>query len=189
MESLKRIGLYGVKGVGKTTISKEVNRLASNALVWLEGSRLVLEAAKVPLTEFKRLPEEKKHLFREQAIEKAIEVQLIENKHILIDGHLVFPKGEDEFENVMTDKDNLFYTDFVYLKFPPKVILQRQKDDLIKKRIYPLKTIKNWIEFEISELEKVCKSNKINLHILEDKSNSYCIDFILNLINPINNAG
>ncbi|WMX17170.1 ATP-binding protein [Aureispira sp. CCB-E] len=187
MKNLRRIGLYGVKGVGKTTILKEVNKLTSNA-VWLEGAKLVLDAAKLPLTEFKKLPKDKKHLFREQAIEKAIEVQSKMNKHILIDGHLVFPKGEDEFENVMTDKDNLFYTDFVYLVFPPKVILQRQKDDLIKKRIYSLKTIKNWIEFEMSELEKVCELYKINLHILSAKSNSDCINFILNLINPNNNA-
>lgn len=184
MESLKRVGLYGISGTGKTTILRELIQLASNT-IWLEGARLVLEAAKLPLENFKRLPDSEKYRFRELAIFNALEIQKSKNKHIIIDGHLAFAKGENEFEDVMTEGDKRFYTNFVYLNLRPEIILERQKNDLTRNRNYSLSTIRQWIGFELSKLTNVCDEFNIGLNIVESDSNHDCIALILKLLsNP-----
>jgi adenylate kinase len=80
MDNLKRIGLYGVSGTGKTTILKEVSKLTSN-VIWLEGSQLVINAAGLTLEQFKKLSDKEKYFFREKAIDKAFEIQRKESKH------------------------------------------------------------------------------------------------------------
>lgn len=177
MKNLKRIGLYGVSGIGKTTILKEVSELTSN-LIWLEGSQLVIEAAGLTLENFKKLSDKEKYFFREKAIDRAFEIQAIENKHIIIDGHLVFAKGENEFENVMTEKDTSFYTDYIYLKLPIETILSRHQNDSSKKRNYSANTILNWIEFELQELKQFCNNRNLSLHILETTDKKQCAEFI-----------
>lgn len=179
MDTLKRIGLYGVSGTGKTTILKEVSKLTSD-VIWLEGSRLVTEAAGLTLEQFKKLTEKEKYFFRESAIDRAFEIQRTENKHIIIDGHLVFVKGENEFENVMTLKDEIFYTDYIYLSLPAEVILQRQQNDSDKKRNYSATTIANWAAFELQELKQFCDKRNLNLHILQTVDKNECVEFIYN---------
>lgn len=181
MDNLKRIGLYGVSGTGKTTILKEVSKLTSN-VIWLEGSQLVINAAGLTLEQFKKLSDKEKYFFREKAIDKAFEIQKKESKNIIIDGHLVFTKGENEFENVMTEKDKTFYTDYIYLNLPTETILQRQQNDGDKKRNHSAKTITNWVAFELQELKQFCYNNNLNLHILETTDNKECVEFICNYI-------
>ena len=181
MDNLKRIGLYGVSGTGKTTILKEVSKLTSN-VIWLEGSQLVINAAGLTLEQFKNLSDPEKYFFREKAIDKAFEIQTKESKHIIIDGHLVFAKGESEFENVMTEKDKTFYTDYIYLNLPTETILQRQQNDSDKKRNYSEKTISNCVAFELQELKQLCNKHNLNLHILQTADNKECIDFLCNYI-------
>lgn len=182
MQSLKRIGFYGVSGIGKTTILTAFNKLTSNT-IWLEGTKLVLEAAELTLEDFKKLPEVEKYYFREMAISSAFEIQDKEKLHIIIDGHLAFPKGENGFENVMTENDKRFYTDFLYLKLAPKTVLKRQQNDIIKKRNYSLNTITKWIDFEIRQLQKVCLQHNINLFIIESENIQTSIDVIIKTIN------
>ena len=183
MDKLKRIGLYGVSGTGKTTILKEVSKLTSN-VIWLEGSQLVTNAAGLTLEQFKKLSETEKYFFREKAIDTAFEIQTKENKHIIIDGHLVFAKGENEFENVMTEKDKTFYTDYIYLNLPTETIWQRQQNDSDKKRNHSANTISNWVAFELQELKQFCNNRNLNLHILQSADNNECVEFICNYINP-----
>jgi hypothetical protein len=104
------------------------------------------------------------------------------SKHIIIDGHLVFAKGENEFENVMTEKDKIFYTDYIYLNLPTESILQRQQNDRDKKRNHSAKTITNWVAFELQELKQFCDNNSLNLRILETTDNKECVEFICNYI-------
>jgi len=181
MKKLKRIGLYGISGTGKTTILKEVANATSN-LIWLEGSRLVTDAAGLILNEFKKLSDSEKYSFREKAIERAFEIQTKENKHIIIDGHLVFSKGETDFENVMTKADETFYTDYIYLNLPTQIILQRQQSDTNRKRNYNAITISNWAAFELKELKLFCTKNNLPLHILETADTKSTVDFICNYI-------
>ncbi len=181
MGNLKRIGLYGVSGTGKTTILKEVSKLTSN-VIWLEGSQLVINSAGLTLEQFKKLSETEKYFYREKAIDKAFEIQMKEGKHIIIDGHLVFAKGESEFENVMTEKDKTFYTDYIYLNLPTETVLQRQQNDSNKKRNYTAKTISNWVAFELQELKQFCNKHNLNLHILQTTDSKKCVELICNYI-------
>jgi adenylate kinase len=181
MNNLKRIGLYGISGTGKTTILKEVAEATSN-LIWLEGSRLVTDAAGLTLDKFKKLSDSEKYFYREKAIERAFEIQNKENKHIIIDGHLVFAKGENDFENVMTKADATFYTDYIYLNLPTEIILQRQQNDTVRKRNHNANTISNWKVYELKELKLFCNKNNLPLHILETADTKSTVDFICNYI-------
>lgn len=184
MQLLKRIGLYGISGVGKTTILSTFTKLPSNT-IWLEGTKMVLDAAQMTLDNFKKLPEIEKYYFREMAISNAFEIQIQKQQHIIIDGHLAFPKGEDGFDNVMTDNDKKFYTDFLYLKLPPQIILTRQQNDAIRKRNYSLTTIANWIDFELIQLKKTCLEHNINLCIIESEDLETSVNIILKTINDV----
>lgn len=181
MNHLKRIGLYGISGVGKTTVLKEVSTRTDH-IIWLEGAKLIMEAACLSLDEFKRLSVNDKYKFREKAIDIAFARQVSDQKSVIIDGHLAFATNESLFENIMTEKDKTFYTQFIYLEVDPLVVLQRQQNDLNKKRIYSLETIANWIEFEKQELEQACIENNIALHILKNESLDNSVDFILKAI-------
>lgn len=182
MSNLKRIGLYGISGTGKTTILKEVSKLTPNT-IWLEGSQLVINAAGLSLEQFKRLSENEKYFYREMAIDKALEIQAKEKKHIIIDGHLIFVKGESEFENVMTEKDKIFYTDYIYLNLPTEIIIERQQNDSYKKRNYSASIIASWVTLELEELKEFCRVRNLKLHILQTTDKKECVEFICNYIN------
>ena len=111
-----------------------------------------------------------------------IEIQNKENKHIIIDGHLVFAKGENDFENVMTKADATFYTDYIYLNLPTEIILQRQQNDTVRKRNHNANTISNWKVYELKELKLFCNKNNLPLHILETADTKSTVDFICNYI-------
>lgn len=179
--NLKRIGLYGISGVGKTTLLKEITG-RTDQIVWFEGAKLVLEAAGLSLDSFKKLSEKEKYVFREKAIDIAFARQLQVQKSIIIDGHLAFATGECQYENIMTENDKSFYTQFIYLELDPEIVMQRQQNDLTKKRVYSRDTIANWIAFEKQELEMVCKENNIPLCVVKNESYEHCIEVILNAI-------
>lgn len=178
---LKRLGLYGISGTGKTTILKELNKLTSE-VIWLEGSKLVIEAAEMPLKEFKKLSDDKKYFFREKAIENAFKIQFQIKKHIVIDGHLVFPKGKDNFENVMTNKDVNFYTDYVYLDLPIEIIQKRIQNDNTRTKKHTKTLLAKWAAFELKELQKFCFEYKKPLHILKTTDKIETVNFIYNYI-------
>lgn len=182
MQGFKRIGLYGVSGSGKTTILKEVAK-TTNKSIWLEGAALVLKAANKTLDEFKKLSLQEKQFFREKAIENAWKIQSDTKKHIIIDGHLVFAKGESDFENIMTESDANFYTDYIYLKLPAQVVLNRIQKDPSKSRNYDLITIYRWIETELQQLRDFCAQKDIPLHILSSEDLNESVKFVCDLIN------
>ncbi|MBC6422272.1 MAG: AAA family ATPase [Hormoscilla sp. SP5CHS1] len=133
MKFLKRIGLYGVSGTGKTTILKAVVA-ATSEVVWLQGSDMVLQAANMSLPEFKCLSDRQKYHFREQAILNAVQIQHEQNKHVIIDAHLAFLSDNGGFENAMTRQDAEFYTDYIYLNLPATIIHRRLLNDTARPR-------------------------------------------------------
>lgn len=181
---LKRVGVYGISGTGKTSIVKLVEKYSDNT-IWLEGSRLVLEAANMTLEEFKRqTTDDEKYAIRERAIKIAETIQAQEQKHIVLDGHLAFVNKNGVFENVMTNQDQLFYTHFIYLKLTPKVVWSRQQNDTSKKRNYSLQTIEEWMKFEEKELLNAAMTYNINFSLLENEDLDTCVSYVLSVINP-----
>lgn len=183
MKSLKRIGLYGINGTGKTTILKSVVATTSE-IVWLQGSDMVLQAANISLPEFKRLSDDKKCYFREQAILNATQIQREQNKHVIIDAHLLFPSDNGGFENAMTRQDTEFYTDYIYLNLPAAIIHHRLLNDTARPRNRPIEMLQNWIENEMASLEKFCQSNGAPLTILETDDLNSTVQFICKYVTP-----
>lgn len=182
MNNYKRIGLYGVSGTGKTTIMKAVSQLVTET-IWLEGSKLITNTAGLNLEFFKKLSDKEKYFYREKAIVAAEKIQNTQRKHIVIDGHMVFVKGEDNFENVMTDKDASFYTDYIYLNLPPEVIFERLQSDKSRVLKYTERVIKNWIDFELQEIVAFCKKQNVNLKILNSTNLNECVKAVCVYIN------
>lgn len=182
MTRLKRIGLYGISGVGKTTLLQAID-LEQVQTIWLEGSRLVLESANLDLSEFKQLPESEKIYHRECAIARAFDIQQEAQKHIVIDGHLAFAKGPKEFENVMTQADRRFYTDFIYIELPPSIVFERQQGDAQRVRSFSVETLAAWIENEKQALIKACLETGANIHFLTDVTLQAGKQFIVDTIN------
>lgn len=181
MKHLKRIGLYGISGTGKTTILKKVVA-TTKEIVWLPGSDLVLRIANLSLPEFKRLPIHKKYYFREQAILSAAQIQREQNKHVIIDAHLLFPSIDGGFENAMTRQESEFYTDYIYLNLPATVIHHRLLNDTARPRNRSVEILQNWIEQEMADLKKFCQSNEATLTILENDDLNSTVQFICHYI-------
>lgn len=177
MKSLKRIGLYGISGTGKTTILKAVGA-ATNEVIWLQGSNMVLKAANVSLPEFKRLSARKRYHFREQAILNAVQIQIEQNKHVIIDAHLAFLSDNGGFENAMTRQEEEFYTDYLYLNLPAIVIHRRLLNDTARPRSRSVAILQSWIEHEMAALKKFCQSNGSTLTILENDDLNSTVQFI-----------
>jgi adenylate kinase len=173
---LKRIGLYGISGTGKTTVIKGLTAI-TNKLIWLEGSKLVLEAAGSSPEDFRKLPSHLKYKLREKAIEKAFEIQKRENKDLIIDGHVIFAT-QNGFENAMTEKDKLFYTEYIYLMPPVGIVHSRLQADKSRKRNYSIEVIEKWMAQEVEELRSFCIANSIPIIILDHKDSQQNIHFI-----------
>lgn len=181
MNKLRRIGLYGISGTGKTTILKQIVK-KDVEVIWLEGARLVLDAARLTLDNFKRLSNEEKYFYREKAIEKAFEIQEKEKKDIIIDGHLVFAKGDNRFEHVLTSKDEQFYTEFIYLKPPIELVYQRILNDTTRKRNYTKEVLSSWMEYELNALRELCDHRNLRLNILEATELETAVAFVCKYI-------
>ncbi len=177
----RRVGLYGVSGCGKTTLLRDFIKTRDD-YYWIEGSRAVLLPLNNDLDKFKKLSTEDKYIYREKAIDYAEEILEIEKKNIIIDGHYCFMKDKISYENVMTDKDRKFYTDFIYMDLRPELVLERQRKDKLKKRNYSLEQIKEWISFERSELKKECERCRIRFFTITGDDNISNIDMIKRIL-------
>lgn len=181
MKKLKRVGLYGLSGVGK---SSTIQQLVSDTddVFHMDGTAFILQASNLSLDEFKRCPESLKHQYREQAIDLAFKHQNRINKHFLTAGHLAFPDVSGSINSVMTDKDKQFYTEFIYMDLPAELIYNRQQNDPNKKRNYSFDVITNWLTFEKNELTRVCEEENIPLYLLKETDMDLCIKFINKVI-------
>ncbi|WP_430409282.1 ATP-binding protein [Kordia sp.] len=181
MNKLKRIGLYGISGTGKTTLLQELKKQCLDTIC-LEGSSLLLETANISLPEFKKLSDTQKYKLRENAMIAAHAIQETTQKHIIIDGHLVFAKSTNEFENVMTAKDAAFYTHYLYLKLPIAIIYERLQNDTTRKRNYTKEALENWMNYEWNALQIFCTTQNLPLNIIETTNKQTTVDFICNYL-------
>ena len=179
---MKRIGLYGVSGIGKSTILKELV-LKHPDLLWLEGAKLLLETANIDLITFKKSDDLEKMRYRENAIKQAFKIQAEEKRDVIIDGHFSFPDDANSFKSVFTSMDNAFYKDIIYLQLPPEVILKRQLSDFTRKRNHSIEQIKAWVEYEIQFVNELANKDSHAVYYLKSESLDECINYISTILN------
>jgi len=178
---LRRIGLYGVRGVGKSTLIEEVVRIAPEFHP-MDGTTYVTRAAGMPLADFKKLDANQKKRVRRQAIDIAFDDQIQIGKDFLVAGHLAFPDSSGEIVPVLTGKDLDFYTEYIYLDLPSKTIFDRQRSDHIKRREYPLSLIESWKKYEVDLLRSICSQLSIGLSFIRSVDLEDSVQELLRII-------
>ena len=167
----RRILLIGVKGIGKTTI---LNKILPDLpqLLFIPGSGGLKEIVGATFDNFERFPLEKKSEYRNKLTEYWKSIQERNGKHVIIDGHTILHMAHNNMmENILTHENCMFFTDFVYMNAKPEVILERRKNDLIKKRNTDLETIRKEIEAEWEETHRIVRTYGQNIYYLEDPGN------------------
>lgn len=160
-----RIGVYGVSGVGKSTLISHFQKYP-NSTFTIDGSDIIDKITEGGLSQFKKLSNDGKLEIRTLASKKLFELFLEHDKHLVVAGHFCFFTN-NEFEIVWTEADSVFYEVIFYLHKPAEIILQQQCSDSSRKRTYSEIDLYRWQEFEYERLVSVCREKKIRLEKLD----------------------
>ena len=167
INSLRRICFTGVRGVGKTTLLKEINEQLPE-IVSISGSDILQDLMGEAYNQFEFLPEKEKYLHRLKLNEVRWEIQRAAGKDMLVDCHLtVYNLKTGEIDMIFTQKDFEFFTELILLHSTPEKILTHRKRDTTKERIVELEIIKRELDFERKMALKITKDYGIKLHIVQ----------------------
>mmetsp|Transcript_20635 Transcript_20635/g.44819 ORF Transcript_20635/g.44819 Transcript_20635/m.44819 type:complete len:690 (-) Transcript_20635:179-2248(-) len=164
------VGIYGIQGVGKSYILKQI---AAERIEWrvVDGSRLireVMDGMNQTMEHFeKHMTPTDKAAVRKAAIENAKKKPGI----TLIAGHCSFPAGvgsdgSTKFNDVFTPADGAAYDVIFYLERPvDKVFDQVQKDKERTRPQFSVDVLKMWVEHEKAALEAKCSEHNIAFRV------------------------
>lgn len=176
-----KISIYGVSRAGKDYLIEKLVAKAEK-LTHIKGSATLKMLSEENLGKpFSQTSEEEKNLLRTAFIGYAEEIEK-ESGNIVIDGHYAFPKNNGEYNVVFTAEDRDFYDFYIYLKTPVERIIKNQKqpaDKIVKQ--YSEEEIIGWQQFEIVQMQEVCKKIDKELIVLNGDTDT-CIEFLLALI-------
>lgn len=177
-----KIAIYGVSRAGKDYLIgnaiKQVPRLCH-----LRGSetlkRLSLEKLSKP---FAQTDEDEKNALRIAFTEEAATVES-EFGNIIVDGHYAFPDDKGGYRIAFTEADRMLYDVFLYLKPKTERVLENQKHlkDGKPVRQFTATEIEEWEEFEIAEMQKMCRGLDKELIVL-DGDIPVCAEFIKEMV-------
>ncbi|RAL15890.1 uracil phosphoribosyltransferase [Aspergillus homomorphus CBS 101889] len=157
------IGLYGVSGVGKTSLLLQLEKVLGNeSFTYYEGSAVISETVPGGLHAFQSLGTEEKISWRKRAIESIRCSSLNSGKAAIVTGHLTLSPEEGVFEAVYTESDLEIFSHILYLDEPADVVWMRRQHDTRKKRQeLSVNGIFRWLEAEKSCLRQLCYNNSI----------------------------
>lgn len=172
LNSLRRICFTGVRGVGKSSVLKEINKQSFN-MCFASGSDILKDIMRESYSQFEFLPEYKKYAYRLKIRDILQKMQENTGKHLLVDSHLtVYNLKTTEIDLIFTHMDYEFYTDIILLDSYPERILDHRERDTQKKRITDLNIIRKELEFERQKAMKISTEYGINLHVVEMGDNA-----------------
>jgi len=179
---MKRFCLIGIKGIGKTTLIKSILDKIPD-IDYLIGSQILRKLVGDRFKNFDFFPEEEKQLYREKAIEYMINRQNEIKKDILVDGHtsLVNPENKEP-ENVFTELDCNFFTDLILYEINASTVLERRKNDSLKKRILDLSIIERELDFERENSKRIAAKYGIQMHYLIEQSNTQLQEKLIKIL-------
>lgn len=165
-QSLRRICLVGIRGVGKTTLIRSVlpDLLGVDHIV---GSAVLRELAGNAFANFDNLAPEVKQRYREDAIRWMEAHQEREGRHILCDGHTtLLNASRHQVEQVFTELDCRFFRELILLEAPAEVVLQRRRDDPSKRRNLDLDLLHAELAGERETCYRIARAHGMRLHEL-----------------------
>jgi len=160
-----RIGLYGVSGVGKSTLSNHLS-VYKNALGCIDGSQAIDAVTPGGLDEFKHSSDDIKTKLRHKSIDYLQNQFSTEQKHLVISGHYCF-LNHGKFDIVWDQKDAEFYDVIFLLECNVATHKQRCENDNSRSRNYSINELECWQTFERNALGKECQSHNIPLYQID----------------------
>ncbi|KAK0653165.1 uracil phosphoribosyltransferase-domain-containing protein [Cercophora newfieldiana] len=158
------IGIYGVPGVGKSFLLRELKQsdIAVNLTIF-EGSEVIDSVTPGGLDAFKALPDSEKTSFRQLATSRIQEQASKQDGLAVVVGHFMFwPEGDPSGTQVITDTDLDVYTHIVYLDVPAETVVDRRSADSTRSRPRAsVAHIRRWQETEIAALRHLCSQSGI----------------------------
>nr|OQO07735.1 hypothetical protein B0A51_17828 [Rachicladosporium sp. CCFEE 5018] len=164
----KIIGLYGLPGIGKTTLLNLLKELLPHdAFAFYEGSEMVANAAGGSLDTFRNADGNTNNLFRAQAIANVARECTASGKTGIVTGHYSFLNAGAESPGVVfSAAETRHYTHIIYLSASGEEIEQRCRDDTRARVPLAAAEINRWAAKEVKELEPICYRNRILLSVL-----------------------
>lgn len=166
-KSLRRICFTGVRGVGKSSVLKELNAEDLNVF-FTSGSGILQEMMGDAYSHFEYLPEYRKYAYRLKIRENLQSLQEQTGKDLLVDSHLtVYNLKTGEIDVIFTHMDCDFYTDIILLDSYPERILDHRQRDTNKKRIIDLDIIRYELDFERRKAAEISEKYGIRIHVVQ----------------------
>src|SRR5690242_1260521 len=156
------IGLYGVSGVGKTHLLKQLAQTSlSQHLDFVDSSTLI--DGFVGLAKFSKMEAEEQDMHRAKVMSGLAKERSRLEKGIVIGGHMMFWDGATKkTSNISIKAEWETYTHMVYLQVDPKVIHQRRKNDKSRDRdTIAVENLDDWQMQERAALRKICYERRI----------------------------
>ena len=164
--SLRRICFTGIRGTGKTTLIEKVKGQNPD-VCFMSGSSILQKLMGKSYSQFEFLPEDDKYTYRLKVNKVLYETQRDNQKDLLVDSHLtVLNLKNGEIDTIFTHKDYAFFTDLILFDSTPDEIYSHRKNDIKKKRIVDLETIKCELDLERKTSVKISKDHGIELHVI-----------------------
>lgn len=159
------IGLYAISGSGKSHLLNNLKTdpaLASFA--FYDGSEVLDRDTPGGLTAFRQLAEDRKKLYREDALARNSKECQDANKTGVVAGHYMFwnPELSPKEKIVRIEKEWDTYTHIVYLNVDAELVARRRRDDALHARSdVAVEDLRAWQATERNALREKCRERSV----------------------------
>ncbi len=183
-DSLRRICLIGVRGVGKTTLIRSLIAEVPH-VDYVVGSAVLRELAGPDFARFDHLDPAIKQRYRERAIRWMEERQARVGKHVLCDGHTsLLDESSGKVGPVFTELDCRFFRELILLEAPRDVVLAHRRSDPTKRRSLDPAVVDAELTGERETSSRIASEWGLKLHVLPLAADEQRRAQLLELLRP-----